>query len=80
MSRTNDGGLDVGRKPIREDASVANLTGDDPLCLCCGVAKLSVARPNRPLPPWQAIGACFSVRSVGQIQRPSSHIRADQSA
>lgn len=69
-------------------ASVGNLTLRDPLCGCTGVVKLIRARPNRPLPPWQAIGArnLFLPRSdsgapeAGQIQRLPSHIRADHSA
>jgi hypothetical protein len=28
-----------------------------PLCRSSSVVKLCGARPNRPLPPWQAIGA-----------------------
>ena len=38
--------------------TVSMTEGAQPLCHPCGVVKLFLARPYRPLPPWQAIGAC----------------------
>jgi hypothetical protein len=103
----------------RRRAQIPGTTGGaHPLCLSRGTVKLLHARPYRPLPPWQAIGArtcspskrpspfrprpfgfalrprtsCGSGRRIpsrrspaggspvdAQIQRPPSHIRADQS-
>lgn len=62
--------------------STKNLDDGDghPLCAPSGVVTLLLARPYRPLPPWQAIGARPSLRVLCERRGRTSPTCADLSA
>ncbi|GAA3335908.1 hypothetical protein GCM10020358_06030 [Amorphoplanes nipponensis] len=89
---TRDTTYAPGHGPMTIDGNFPATEALHPLCPSSGVVKLLHARLYRPLPPWQAIGARTYFRQTpaapssdgrfrvpDQIQRPPSHIRADQS-